>query len=298
MNIITIDNLTKDYGTTRALDGTSWTLPAGRLLGFLGPNGAGKTTTIRILLGFLKPTAGRATVLGMDAWKNAARIHRRIGYLPGDLHLYHNLTAAQTIRFVARARGLKDLGDAPRLAERLHLDLDISVQTYSKGMRQKLGIIIAMLHRPELLIMDEPTASLDPLMQQVLYDELRNLAAQGHTVLFSSHSLPEVNALCESVVILRHGRVVASKLVSDLRGRKGQTVHVRFTQPVDDHLNCPDGFTVKRRQNRTLEGHWRGEPQQLLNWLATLPLDEVVIQPPDLEDLFLSYYGDSADDQP
>ncbi|MEE9294211.1 MAG: ABC transporter ATP-binding protein [Phycisphaerae bacterium] len=295
MNVVDIENLTKYYGRTKGLDGASWSLPKGSLLGFLGPNGAGKSTTIRILLGLLKPTAGRSTVFGLDAWKRSAAIRARVGYLPGDVRLYRYLTGQQTVKFVAGARGMKDLGDAPRLAEGFQLQLATRVREYSKGMRQKLALILAMMHRPELLILDEPTASLDPLMQQVLYHELRAAAAEGRTVLFSSHSLAEAEALCDLVVILRAGCVVASKPVSALRKDAGQRVNLRFARstkttdsnPWDTH---PDGFTVDKCQNRTLSGRWHGRPEALLSWLATLPLEEVVIHRPSLEDLFLAYY--------
>lgn len=291
MAVVTIDNLTKVYGTTRALDGASWSLSKGQLLGFLGPNGAGKTTTIRILMGFLRPGDGSATVFGLDSWRRSTEIRRRVGYLPGDVRLYDHLTAMQTIAFVARARGLADHKEAMRLAERFDLDVTRRVRGFSKGMRQKLGIIVALMHRPELLILDEPSASLDPLMQQALYQELRSAKSEGRTVLFSSHSLPEVEALCDDVVILRAGRVVAAKPVAELRGSTGQSVKLRFARSVDIEASRPDGLTIKTFQNGSLEGHWRGSPDELLKWLALQPIDEIVIQPPDLEDLFLGFYG-------
>ena len=218
---VVVDNLSKDFGPTRAVDASTWTLPKGRLFGFLGPNGSGKTTTIRILLGFLRASAGRAKVLGMDAWRDSTAIRRRVGYLPGDVRLYPHLSGARTIRFVAGVRAMADTSEAMRLANVLQLDLAKRVRDYSRGMRQKLGLIIAMMHRPELLILDEPTAGLDPLMQRALYTELRAASAEGRTVLFSSHSLAEVEALCEAVVLLRAGRVVASKSVSAIRAEAG-----------------------------------------------------------------------------
>lgn len=303
MDPVVIDNLTKDYGVTRALDGTSWSLRRGALLGFLGPNGAGKSTTLRILLGFLKASAGRATVLGMDAWRDAPEIHRRVGYLSGDVRLYPHLNGMQTIRFVAGVRAMHDTSEGLRLADVLEFDLHKRVREYSRGMRQKLGLIIALMHRPELLVLDEPTAGLDPLMQHALYGELRAAAAEGRTVLFSSHSLSEVAALCQSVVLLRAGRVVASKSVADIRSEAGQRIKAklatRLTEPgaQDTGLaNPPEGFTIDKCDNGELEGRWRGRPEIVLSWLATLPVTEISIEPAGLEDVFLDYYRPESND--
>lgn len=293
---MTIERLTKNYGTTRALDASSWSVATGQLLGFLGPNGAGKTTTLRVLLGFLKATAGRATVLGMDVRRDSTRIRQRVGYLPGDVRLYDHLTAWQTIEFVARARRMRDRSEPKRLLDVLQLDSTRRVRDFSKGMRQKLGLIVALMHRPELLILDEPTASLDPLVQQALYGELRAATADGRTVLFSSHSLSEVQALCDAVVILRQGRVVASKSVADLRSEAGQRVQIRLAAGAAPPPAGPNGFTLDTSSDGWLKGHWRGEPGTLLAWLAALRPQQVVIEPADLEDLFMAYYDDRRDD--
>ena len=292
MDVIAIDRLTKDYGETRALDASSWRLTRGQLLGFLGPNGAGKTTTIRILLGFLRPTSGRATILGMDAWRESTRVRRRVGYLAGDVRLYRHLTGRQTVDFVGGVRGMKNLDEARRLADLFQLDLGTRVGNYSKGMRQKLGLIVAMMHQPEFLILDEPTASLDPVMQQALHQELRQVIARGGTVLFSSHSLAEVQSLCEHVVILRAGRVVASTRLDTLRREAGQRVHLRLAKDLATVPACPEGFKVDQCRDGSLDGRWRGEPKVLLAWLAGLPLADVIIEPPDLEDVFLAFYDD------
>lgn len=297
---VVITNLTKDYGRVRALDCVSWTVPPGVLLGFLGPNGAGKTTAIRILLGLLKPTAGRAFVHGLDVWSDSTQIRRRIGYLSGDVSLYKNLTGVRLINFVARCRKLTDRSEARRLADVFNIDLSTRVRDCSKGMRQKLGIILALMHRPKLLILDEPTAALDPLMQQELYRELRTVAAEGRTVLFSSHSLAEVDTLCDSVVILRAGRVVASSTVADLRSEAGQRVRVRLRDNSPLPTKYPKGFSPKKlpagADHKTeFQGRWRGRPPALLAWLATLDTQEVSIEPADLEDLFLAYYNSDED---
>ncbi|MBN1346782.1 MAG: ABC transporter ATP-binding protein [Phycisphaerae bacterium] len=289
--VIELEAASKRYGHVRALDGVTWSVRAGELLGFLGPNGAGKTTAIRILLGFLRPSSGTARVHGLDAWRSSTEIRRRVGYLPGDVRLYTGLTGAETIRFVAGARGRGGGADADRLAKAFELDLRPRVRTYSTGMRQKLGLILAMMHRPELLILDEPSSGLDPLMQQVLRRELRDVVADGRTVLFSSHSLPEAEQLCERVSILRQGRLVASESIAALRRAAGHRVTAKFERPVAELPPVPEGLRVDGHTEGGLHGRWLGDVRELMRWLTALPLKDVTIQPPDLEDLFIDYYA-------
>ncbi|MEE8169633.1 MAG: ABC transporter ATP-binding protein [Phycisphaerae bacterium] len=291
MDVVAVENLLKDYGAVRALDGLTMAVPAGSIFGFLGPNGAGKTTAIRILMGLLRPTDGRATVFGRDCWRDSLRIRRRVGYLPGDLRLYAQLTGRSTLGFLAAARGGGLEREIRRLCDRFQMDLDRRVRSYSRGNRQKLGLIQALMHRPDLLILDEPTASLDPLIQQVLYDELRAAAGRGATVLFSSHTLSEVELLCEFVAIVRDGRLVESNRVQALRARAIR--RVEFTVS-DGQAAPPDGFQLRARHEDCYVGAWRGPMQPLLAWMAAASLRDVIIAPPDLEELFLSYYDREA----
>ncbi len=290
MSVIELQSVSKNYGAVRALDQVTWTVDAGQLLGFLGPNGAGKTTTIRILLGFLKPTSGRARVHGLHAWRDSPRIRAKVGYLPGDVRLYPNLTGEQTVRFVADARGRGGGVDAEPLAKAFELDLRPRVRTYSRGMRQKLALILAMMHRPELLILDEPSSGLDPLMQQVLHQAFRDVVADGRTVLFSSHSLPEAEELCEQVVILREGRLVASESIAELRRRAGHRVGLKFSQRVEKLPPAPDGLLIDRSSEVHVRGRWHGDVRELMRWSTSLPLEDVTIERADLEDLFIDYY--------
>jgi len=298
MNVIDLRSVSKRYGRIRALDEVTFSVQAGQVLGFLGPNGAGKTTTIRILLGFLRPTGGVARVYGMDAWHDSPKIRARIGYLPGDVRLYPHLTGRQTIRFVSRARGRGGGADAERLAKAFELDLRQRVRTYSKGMRQKLGLILAMMHRPDLLILDEPSSGLDPLMQQVLARELQDAVAEGRTVLFSSHRLPEAETLCRQVVILREGRVVAAESIADLQRRAGHRVTLRFSHPIERMEAHPSGFRIDHVATTEVHGRWHGSVPELTRWLATLPLSDVTVEPVDLEDLFIDYYETPAGADP
>ena len=261
--IIHCDRLAKHFGATRALDGVSWAVRRGRLVGFLGPNGAGKTTALRILMGLLRATSGRASIFGLDVWRGSARIKGRLGYLPGDVQLYRQFTGWQIVRFVARARGLSTLSEVERLADVFQIDLGVRVRSCSKGMRQKIGLIAALMHQPELLILDEPTAGLDPLMQQALYVELRSAVNRGATVLLSSHSLVEVESLCEDVVILRSGKVVAATDIEHLRSQLGQRVTIELA---DSHAACdgiPVGLEIRRRSGGRIEGYFRGDANRL-----------------------------------
>ncbi|MEW6250547.1 MAG: ABC transporter ATP-binding protein [Planctomycetota bacterium] len=304
MDAVVTHGLTKRYGRCLALDRLQFHVPAGRLFGFLGPNGAGKTTALRLLLGLLRPTAGRADVLGHDAWRSGPLLRREVGYLPGELRLYDGLTGRATLAFFERARRVDARAEIDRLVRRLDLDLGNRVRNYSRGMKQKLGVIIALMHRPKLLIMDEPTVGLDPLIREVLFDELRMVAGAGRTVLFSSHTLAEVEVLCDEVAILRDGRLVEQERVAVLRGRALRRVEVRWSDGSASANGAraarsprgapPPGLDIAEEQDGYLRGVWRGPVAPLVRWLAEQPIADVTIAPPQLEDLFLAYYRDAG----
>lgn len=287
---IATHGLTKRYGCFAALSDLDLRVPPGRLFGFLGPNGAGKTTAIRILLGLLRATAGNAAVLGQDAWRAGRRLRAEVGYLPGDVRFYDGLTGRETLAFLDRTRGAGHWPEAHRLVQRLDLDLDKRVRDYSRGMKQKLGLIAAMMHRPRLLILDEPTTGLDPLIREALYAELRACVGAGRTVLFSSHTLAEVEALCDEVAILRAGRLVEQERVEVLRRRAVRHVELRYAAATPPTTPHPPGLTVVQEAPGHLRGTWQGPPEALLAWLARCTLTDVMIAPPDLEELFLTYY--------
>ena len=226
--LIQIENLTRCYGPRPAVERISLSVPEGALFGFLGPNGAGKTTTIRVLLGFLRPTSGTASIFGLDCWRDSKSVKRETGYLPGDLRLPGWMNGATALSIFGAVRG-QDLNvSGCELAERFDLDLRVKVREMSRGMRQKLGLILALAHKPRLLVLDEPTSALDPLMQTALHTLLRQLAASGHTIFFSSHSLGEVEQLCERVAIVREGKIVADESLELLRNRAGHDVTIRW----------------------------------------------------------------------
>ena len=291
MYAIETRGLTKRYGTYRALDAVDLRVPTGSVFGFLGPNGAGKTTCIRVLLGLLRATAGEASVLGKSVWSDGAAVRAEIGYLPGDVRFNDFWTGRETLNFLDKMRGGRSRSEITRLADRFELPLHKNVRSYSRGMRQKLGLIQALMHKPAVLILDEPTTALDPLVQQTLFDELQAVAADGRTILFSSHTLSEVDHLCEYVAILRGGKLIEQDRIEALRKRAVRNVELQFLdEEAASALLAPPDFHIGVRGPKTIGGSWTASPQALLAWLATLTLEDVRIAQPSLEDLFLGYY--------
>jgi ABC-2 type transport system ATP-binding protein len=289
--VITTDNLGKSFGRVLAVSNLSLAIAEGEIFGFLGPNGAGKTTTMRLLLGFLRPSTGTATVLGWDAWRQAARAHEQVGYLPGDARLYDFMTGTEFLTLMARLRGRGEIGPGRRLAERLGLDLSRRIKTYSRGTRQKLGLVQALMHAPRLLILDEPTASLDPLIQEDVYEILREQRAAGATVFFSSHVLSEVEKVCDRVGIIRRGQLVALETVEGLRARATRRVRVTLAEPPAGPLELP-GTAQVSEEGATLTFAVRGDINPVVRRLAELHLEDVTIEPARLEEVFFDYYDE------
>ncbi len=289
MSVIIIDKLTKRYGRRTGIDGVTLQVSAGEIFGFLGPNGAGKTTTIRLMLGLLRPNDGSVRIFGLDCWRSSRRVKQEVGYLPGDLRLYARTTGNTMLRICGAIRG-RDLGAPGRtLAELFALDLNVTVRRMSRGMRQKLGLILALAHRPQLLILDEPTASLDPLMQERLMELLRTLAAEGHTIFFSSHSLSEVERLCDRVAIVREGRLVADETLVSLRANARRQVTIRWHTDAAEP-QPPPFLAIHRREDHLWEASLRSDVTSLLQWLHDRPVADLAVGHPDLDSLFRQYY--------
>lgn len=289
-NAIQLSSLTRSYGPRRGISDVTLEVPEGSLFGFLGPNGAGKTTAIRVLLGFLKPTHGDASALGLDCWRDSAKIKQDVGAIPGDLRLWPWLTGHSALSLFGRVRGRDLRGQGRALAEELELDLSVRVRRMSRGMRQKLGLILALAHQPRLLILDEPTTALDPLMQDRLREILRRMAAKGHTVFFSSHTLSEVEDLCERVAIVKDGRIVADGTLESLRADTGYIVSWRVPNPEAIVVPMLAGLSVERRGENEYFGTYVGPARDLIVQLSTLPIDDVSITRMDLETLFRRFY--------
>jgi len=268
----------------------------GEIFGFLGANGSGKTTTIRLLLGFLRPTRGHATIYGLDCWRESARVKRDVGYLPGDLRLYPWLTGQRALKIIGRVRGVDLSASGAYLAERFQLEMDLRVRRMSRGTRQKLGLIMALVHQPRLLILDEPTSGLDPVMQIELANCLRELASRGHTVFFSSHTLREVETLCDRVAVVREGRVIVDETLQSLRVRARRTVEITFADSeTAARVALPDFLQPCRRDGRKCHCELEGPAPPLIRWAAQQAIADISISPPDLESLFRKYYETSLE---
>jgi ABC-2 type transport system ATP-binding protein len=226
-----VERLTKSYGRARGVVDLTFSVERGEVFGYLGPNGAGKTTTIRTLLDFIRPTGGRASILGLDSRRDSIEIHRRVGYLPGEFGLYERLTAHEQLTYLSSLRDDIDERSIRELAERFDLELDVGIASLSHGNKQKVGLIQAFVHRPDVLILDEPTQGLDPLMQQAFYRLLHEARERGGTVFLSSHVMPEVEHVCDRVGIIRDGRLAAVEDIDDLKGRALKLVEVRLATP-------------------------------------------------------------------
>jgi ABC-2 type transport system ATP-binding protein len=262
------------------------------VLGFLGPNGSGKTTTIRLLLGLLNPTSGSAGVLGLDSRRKSVEIRRRVGYLPGDVSLYMDRTGDELLDLSLRVRGLEDRKKAAGVVEAIGARMDRTVKKLSRGMRQKVAIVLALAHDPELLIMDEPTASLDPLAQRSLLEVLREEAARGKTVFFSSHVLSEAEELCDRVAILRNGRLAELDTIEGLRARKYKQVTLVYSGEAPNLDGIPELEMLWQRDHR-LAFRVRVAAKELLARLVECDVEDVTIAEPSLEDVFLDYYRGS-----
>ncbi len=289
--------LTKMFGATRGIEGLDLRVEPGEIFGFLGPNGAGKTTTIRALLDLQRPTAGTALVLGLDAHRDNLAIHARVGYLPGDLALFSRMTAGDHISWFARARGLGNPTSAYTLAERFDLPLDRRVKELSKGNRQKVGIVLAFMHEPELLILDEPTSGLDPLMKDQFEQLLRETTAAGRTVFLSSHELDEVQRVADRVGIIKDGRLVRTDTVDGLRRDAPATFELRFRAPVDPSVFDLDGVRVLKASGSHLTVEVTGPIGPVLRVVAGHDPVSLVSRQADLDELFLDFYRDEDEDR-
>ena len=291
MAILKTRELEKRYGNRVGVKDINLTVHPGTIFGFLGPNGAGKTTAIRLFLGFLKPTSGTAQILGLDCWKKSHRIKREVGYLAGDVRLYPWLTVRNAMPILSGARK-RDLAQAGLLlAERFTLNPDKTVRKMSRGMRQKLGLILALAHPSKLIVLDEPTSGLDPLIRLSLAALLRERAAEGAAVFFSSHTLSEVEQLCDRVAIVRAGSIVTNESLDEMRSRARRRVEIRFeTEVAARDVVTPDYLAFVSRNKDRWHAELSGEAGVLTQWLATQPVRDFTIGPPDLETIFHASY--------
>jgi ABC-2 type transport system ATP-binding protein len=287
--------LTKRYRGTDALVDLDLEVTPGEVVGYLGPNGAGKTTTIRLLLGLIRPTSGTARAFGLDCRRDAVAVHHRMAYVGGETSLWPGLTGAETLHLLGRVQGHVDTAYRDVLIERFAFDPSKKVRAYSKGNRQKLVLVAALMTRADLLVMDEPTSGLDPLMEQAFRVSVQETRDRGGTVFLSSHILSEVEALCDRVGILREGRLVEMGTLAEMRRLSALTVEATFEGPVPDLSSVP-GVSAVRVNGRVVTCHVRGPVEPLLRVLADANVTGLISREPSLEELFLARYGGDGGD--
>jgi ABC-2 type transport system ATP-binding protein len=295
---IVVSGLHKSYGSTHALDGLDLEVATGEVHGFLGPNGAGKSTTIRVLLGLLRGDAGDVSLLGGDPWHDAAKLHRRLAYVPGDVNLWPNLTGGEVIDLLGRLRGGLDEKRRDDLLRRFDLDPTKKGRTYSKGNRQKVALVAALASDVELLILDEPTSGLDPLMEEVFRQCIEDESQRDRTVLLSSHILSEVEALCDRVSIIRRGKVVETGTLSELRHLTRTSIHAELAGAPNGIAQLPGVHDLDVEGNRVRCEVDTAQLDAVMRQLSASGIKSLVAQPPTLEELFLRHYEDDVAAEP
>jgi ABC-2 type transport system ATP-binding protein len=283
-------SLSKSFGATRALRDLDFEVGVGEVVGCLGPNGAGKTTLIRLLLALLIPTNGRAEIFGLDSQRDAIAAHRRLAYVPGEASLWPSLTGAETLRLLGRVQGAVDVAYRDELVGRFEIDVTRRVRALSKGNRQKLMLVAALMTRADLLVLDEPTGGLDPLMERAFRLCIHEAKERGQSVLLSSHILSEVEALCDRIGILRLGSLVEMGTLAQMRHLSALTVEATFDGDVPD-LSHVEGVSVVEIEDHTLRCQVRGSIEPLLQALSRAQVRELLSREPSLEELFLAHYG-------
>ncbi len=292
--IIKTERLSKNYGRRLGIADVGIEVLAGDVFGYLGPNGAGKTTTIRILLDFIRADKGKAEIFGLDARKRSVDIHRRVGFLPGEPHLYENLSGGDFLRFFANLRGGVAWPYVEELAARLNCRLEQPIHSLSQGNKRKIGLIQVFMHSPELIILDEPTSGLDPLVQHEFYLLLAESRTRGQTIFFSSHNLAEVERVCDRVAIIRSGRLVATENVAVLKARPLRNLEIHFAEDFEARafVGIP-GLEIVTAEKRLLKGRLKGGMDLLLKTASRFKISDFRSQEPSLEEIFLAYYGNN-----
>jgi ABC-2 type transport system ATP-binding protein len=294
--VVSAEHLSKDYGRDRGVVDLGFEVQAGEVFGYLGPNGAGKTTTIRLMLDLIRPSAGRVRLFGLDARRDGPAARAKVGYLPGDLRLYERLTPREHLRYFASLRGMDDLGDGERLADRLDLELDRPIKALSKGNRQKVGLVQALMHRPALAVFDEPTSGLDPLVQQVVYELVKETTTDGRTVFVSSHVLSEVQHIADRVALIRDGRLELVDTVETLRQTALTRLEVTFGEaPPSGTFDSVAGVREVGRNGRVVHLTLEGSADPLVKALARYDVHALDSHEADLEDVFLELYRGTPD---
>ncbi|UCG56310.1 MAG: ABC transporter ATP-binding protein [Phycisphaerales bacterium] len=292
MKILEIQSLTKRYGSVCGVKDISFDIGQGEIFGYLGPNGSGKTTTIRIFLDFIRPSSGRARLFGLDSHVHSSKIKSRIGYVPGEYGIYEEMRGAEYLRFFGALRGCQKPPLRDRLIDIFGLDISKRIKSYSHGTRQKLAVVQAFMHDPELLILDEPTIGLDPLMQQRFYELLLEMKNRGKTVFLSSHILSEVEKVCDRVGILKEGELVAIREISEIKRLRLRSIEITFKQEVNESVFRLDGVRKVERDGNTIQLWVDSNINGILRTISEYPVENMSFRDASLEDIFMEYYSE------
>lgn len=293
MNVIEINNLTKDFGNSKGIFDLSFSLKQGEVVGFLGSNGAGKTTTIRHLMGFIKADNGSAKILNMDCFKNAYSVQEKIGYLPGEIAFMDNMTGAEFIHFMADMKNITDLQYARELIAYFDIDTKIKIKKMSKGMKQKIGLIIAFMQDTPILILDEPTTGLDPLMQTKFVDLIKKEKAKGKTILMSSHIFEEIENTCERIIMIKDGRLVADENINAMRNKMNKHYEISFSN-MEDAIHFQELYSSNSyRKNNVVYLKLNQNINHLIRELSKFNIEDINARYQTLEEVFMKYYGGS-----
>jgi len=294
---IETSGLTKYYGRDRGIIDLGLSIEEGEIFGFIGPNGAGKSTTIRTLLGLIFPTSGIGRIFGLDIIKNSKEIKKRIGYLPAEVNYYHKMDVRELLSYSARFYDVDCESRIEELAETFALDLDRKIIDLSRGNQKKVSILQSLIHKPRLLILDEPTGGLDPLMQAKFFETIREENDRGTTIFFSSHTLSEVQKMCRRVAIIKEGRIVAVEDIESLRKKQLRKIQVEFDHPIRiNEIEC-DGIINPSIENNTLRFMFSNQISVLLASVAGKWIKDLIIEEPTLEEIFMHYYSDDEQDK-
>lgn len=291
MKAIEISHVTCDFGHRKGIFDVSFAIDEGEVFGFLGPNGAGKTTTIRHLLGFIFAKEGNCSILGKDCGKEAALIQKELGYIPGEINLWEEMSGLQFLKFMAKFRGMRDMGRCEELMKRFELDASGRIKKMSKGMKQKVGIVAAFMHDPKILILDEPTSGLDPLMQNVFVDLIQEEKANGKSILMSSHMFEEVERTCDRIGIIKEGKIVCVEDAETLRQSKKRRYLIRFANNEEVRRFQQEAFHITAIHNLTAEVEIHKNLASLLQCLSTYKVIDLDVTHQSLEEIFMQYYG-------
>lgn len=288
--MIKIEGLTKEFGNGKGIFDVTFEVKQGEVFGFLGPNGAGKSTTIRHLMGFIKPSKGAATINGFDCWKEADQVKKHVGYLPGEIAFPEEMTAYDFIRLIAGMKGMSDLGRAEEFIEKFQLDMRVHIKKMSKGMKQKLAIVAAFLHDPNILILDEPSTGLDPLMQNILVDFILEEKKCGKTILISSHIFDEIKDTADTICIIKNGKIVESGDLKTLKSAQKRYLKAYFTQEVDVELLQRSNLQIEKVENLVATILIQQNINEIMRELMKYDLINVEIMEPEIKDIFIKHY--------